>query len=278
MDTNAWFRDSLRIGGGLVTFAVAIAAIGTLATQGEQHRSHLWFEVAAVVALVGVVLVVVGWSGEHLTHKHPVTEAHAEVLRTSANFLLVSVVGRGGECDYGSGHKPREAFQAHYPAIAPILDEWDALLKADILARGALKERVWDAAKDVANATEGRWSLDSAHIAVHVTDSTQNRAKNDELDADFSLSEPYPPWAIPLRDDGESAADWEARIERSIARVEAFGRTSQDWPEAKAAAESYRHLEDFKASKRPPLVEALKLAEEDSATFEKRCPTCRGTQ
>lgn len=150
-------------------------------------------------------------------------------LRESARFLLTSL-GGGRECDYGSGHKPREAFHAHYSATSAVLGKWDALLKAYIGCSGSLKERIWDEARQVASASEGRWSITLAQIAAYITDSTQSRAKNDELEADFSLGENAPHWAIPLRDDDEAAEDWDARIERNIARIEAFGRASQSWP------------------------------------------------
>jgi hypothetical protein len=274
---NTACRDARTIGAGLVTLAIVLGSIVALATQGATHPNTTWVHITAGIALAGAVLVGVGWTGERLTRAGPVTEAHAETLRIVANLLLRSVVGEQRECDYGPGYKPRESFHAHYPTIAPVLDEWDVLLKADAISRGALKERVWDIARDVANATEGRWSLDCAHIAAHITSSTLSRAHKDELDAAFVLEENARSWATPMRDDGESAEDWGARIERSIARVEALGRASQSWPEAKAVAESYRQLESFKRDRRFTLMEALKLAEEDSVTFAKQCPTCRGT-
>lgn len=275
MDANARFRDLLRIGGGLVTLAVAIAAIGALSTQGATHPSRAWVDAVAIIALIGVVFVVVGWTGEHLTHRTPVTEAHAESLRTSANFLLISMVGEGRECDYGRGHKPREAFHAHYPIIAPTLDEWDSLLKADVMCRGALKERVFNEAPNV--SSDGEVSLDSGRIAQHVDSSTADRAHKGELDADFLLEGMSNLTRLSWRG-GESEADYKARTAKITLQIETWARASQDWPETQAVAESYRRLEDFKGSNRPPLVEALKLAEEDAATFAKQCPTCRGTR
>lgn len=274
---NTICRDARTIGTALVTLAIVLGSIVALASQGATHPNATWVRLTAGIALLGAVFVGVGWIGERLTHRDPITEAHAEALRTSARSLLVSLA-EGRECDYGIGHKPREAFHAHYPTPSLALDKWDSLLKAYIGHSGSLKERIWDEANEVANASEGRWSLDRSHIAVHITNSTQNRAKNEELNADFSLEEPCPHWATPMRDDDESADDWAARIERNIGRIEALGRTSQDWPEAALVAQSYRRLKDFKRDNRLKLIDALKLAEEDSATFEKECPTCKGTR
>ncbi len=272
---NTLCHDAKTVGAALVTLAVALGSIVALATQGATHPNATGVHLTAGIALVGTVLVTIGWTGERLTRAVPVTEAHAETLRDSARFLLTSVVAQGHECDYGTGHKPREAFHAHYPTASTVLDRWDSLLKADIACNGALKERVWNQANEIAQASEGRWGLDRAHIAAHVTGSIRNRAHQNELDTNFSLGDNAPQWAVPMRDDDESAEDWAARIERNIARIEAFGRASQDWPEAKAVAESYRCLEGFKRDQRPNLIDTLQLVMEESPTFAKRCPTCR---
>lgn len=258
----------------MVAAGLVFSFLAVRVAEGHHPGSTLLY-VGGYTAGLGLLLGCGGWAGERFTHRDPVTEAHAEALRTSARSLLVSLA-EGRECDYGIGHKPREAFHAHYPATSTVLDKWDVLLKAYIGCSGSLKERIWDEASEVANASEGRWSLDRARIAAYITNSTQNRAKNAELDADFSLGEHRPSWAISPRDDDESDEGWAARIERNIERVEALGRASQDWPEAKLVAGNYRRLEDFRRDERPKLIDALKLAEEDSATFEKRCPTCKG--
>jgi hypothetical protein len=271
---NARFRDVRTVGAALVTLAVAAAAIGALATQGSKP-SRLLVEAIAVVALVGVVLVAVGWIGEHVTQIETVPAAHAETLRASAERLR-DCLADDRVCDYGIGYRPRDAFRAHYPTSAEALDEWDALLAAEGASAAALHERVQREAHDVAMASEGRWALGS-DMPLLVLRSTLARARDDQLDADFSLVERDQMAATPLRDDGESAEDWAARIERNITRVEAFGRASQDWPEAQAVRESHTHLEDFRANRWAGAIRGLQLILEHGQPLVARgCPTCEG--
>ncbi len=271
---NARFRDVRTIGAALVTLAVASAAIGALATQGGKP-SRLLVEGIAVVALAGVALVATGWIGEHLTQVEVVPVAHAATLRASAEMLRDCLAAER-VCNYGPGYRPQDAFRAHYPTTTQTLDEWDGLLIAQSESVNALNERVQTEAHEVAMASEGRWGLGS-DMALLVFRSTLARARKDELDAEFSLVDRDQMAATPLRDDGESAEDWAARIERNIARVEAFGRASQDWPEALTVWESHRRLQDFIGDAWLGVVQALQLIlEHGHPLVAKGCPTCEG--
>jgi len=271
---NERFRDIRTVGAALVTLAVASAAIGALATQGGKP-GRLLVEAIAVVALVGVILVAIGWIGEHFTQVVTVPVAHAETLWGSTTRLR-DCLATDAVCDYGTGYRPRDAFRAHYPATAAALDEWDSLLAADEASLRALNERVQREAHDVAMASEGRWGLGS-DLAPFIFRSTLARARDDELDADFSVGGRDRTVATPMRDDGESDEGWAARTERNIARVEAFGRASQDWPEAQAAAESHGRLEAFKQDRWVGVVRGLQLIlEHGQPLVAKGCPTCEG--
>ncbi len=272
---HARFRDMQTMGAAFVTLTVAAAAIGALATQGAKHPSRLLVDGVAIVALLGVVLVVVGWTGEHLTRVATVSEAHADTLRYSARCARDALIMRG-QCDYGSGHKPREAFHSHYPTLSGSLDRWDSLLESDWVRQKALKERAEKEARSVALASEGRWSLDGGHIAAHIFDSTLSRAHKGDLAAAFSLEGGERRLATPGRDDHESQEDWNARVDRNIARVEAMGRASQDWHEAKAAAESHERLEEFERERAEAVQQLQLVLEHERPPVAKGCPTCEG--
>lgn len=273
---NAICRDARTIGAALVVAAgLAFSFLAVRLAEGH-HLSSTWLYAGGYGGGLGLLLGGGGWLGGRLTHRDSVSLGHAETLWASAKWLRDCVVLEGA-CDYGSGHRPRDAFHAHFPDLSAVLDEWDSLFASDIACRDALKKRAENESRDVAFATEGRWSLDSAHIAAHITDSTLGRAHGNELAAAFSLEGHALDLATPTRDDGESADDWGARIERNISRVEALGRASQDWPETAAAAESHRRVEAFKRERKAEVVQRLQLIlEHGRPLVAKECPTCKG--
>jgi hypothetical protein len=271
------FRDTMGVGAAFVTLALAVAAIGTLSTQGVSHPSRLWSEAAAVIALVGVVLVVVGWTGEHLTRTAPVSPLHAEALLGSARRLRDGLVAGSSLIDWGSGYRPRDAFHAHYPVVSSELEEWNALMAASGAAATALSERVDREARDVANRSEGRWAL-PRNVGSDIFRSTLTRARSGDLDAEFSIGDHLSWRPNVVRDEGESQEDWVARSDRNRARIEALGRASQGWPEAAAAGETYRRMDAFRQDRLPGVVQRLQLILEHGVPLvADGCPTCEGT-
>jgi hypothetical protein len=264
-------------GAGAVTLAVAVTAIGTLATQGEQHPSRAWFEVAAVIALVGVVLVVIGWTGEHLTHTVEVPQVHGETLRGTATRLRDGLALGRTRIDWGDGYQPRAAFHAHYPPVSHELDEWEVLTTAASGAVSALSKRMTAEAQDVARRSEGRWALPN-NLGGNILRSTLARARDDSLDAEYSIEDDVLWKSKVMRDAGESREDWEARADRNRARVEQLGRASEGWPETVAVAQTDRRMEAFRRDRLPAVVQRLQLIlEQPVSPMAKGCPTCEGT-
>ena len=275
MRANALCRDAGTIGAALITLAIVLGSIVALATQGATHPNSEWVHITAGIALAGAILVAVGWIGQRMLRTVRVAEAHAETLWASATRLR-DCVALGGRCDYGTGYRPREAFHAHFPEVSATLDEWDSLLGSDQACRGALNERMTREANDVGRESEGRWSLGS-NIGPMLAVSTLSRAHNGELDADFALEGRDRLEVSVQRDDGESEGDYKARVDRNIGRVEALGRASQGWSEAKAVADSHQRLEAFKAERKTEVVQQLQLILEQAQPFAaKGCPTCKG--
>ena len=273
---NAGCRDARTIGAALVVAAgLAFSFLAVRLAEGH-HLSSTWLYVGGYAGGLGLLLGGGGWLGERLTHRDSVSLGHAETLWASAKWLR-DCMSLGGACDYGGGHRPRDAFHAHFPDLSASLDEWDALLAAGAASRDALHERVLREADDVAMASEGRWGLGS-DLAPLIFRSTLACAQGDELDADFLLEGHDRDVAVPLRDDGEADDAWAARSERNVARVEALGRASQDWPEATAAAASHRRMEAFKSERKAEVVQRLELILEHGLPLAaKGCPTCEGT-
>lgn len=271
------FRDAMGAGAGAVTLAVAVTAIGTLATQGEQHPSRAWFEVAAVIALVGVVLVVIGWTVEHLTHTVEVPQVHGETLRGTATRLRDGLALGRTRIDWGDGYQPRAAFHAHYPPVSHELDEWEVLTTAASGAVSALSKRMTAEAQDVARRSEGRWALPN-NLGGNILRSTLARARDDSLDAEYSIEDDVLWKSKVMRDAGESREDWEARADRNRARVEQLGRASEGWPETVAVAQTDRRMEAFRRDRLPAVVQRLQLIlEQPVSPMAKGCPTCEGT-
>ena len=173
-ETHSLFRDLQTCGAALVTFAAAAAAVVALATEGTTAKEWI-VNVVAILALIGVLLVIIGWAGERVTHRDPVSEAHADTLLALAATLRDCVID-GRPCEYAQGYRPRQAFHAHYDITSRTLDAWDSRLGTDGACRTALRDRIGAEAHEVARATEGRWSLDSGHIGRIVFGSTIDRA------------------------------------------------------------------------------------------------------
>lgn len=267
-----------------------LTGIGAAAEVGAKHPDELWIFLPVAFLAVSIVCVVIGAVGVHLTR--PVTEAHAKTLRDTA-WLLIESLSFGNPCTYAAdGHRPKEAFHAHYPKLSAPLDEWDELRRRQTATEQELRIKI----RDLAEAHGLNPPLYEVEVITAYVQGLVDRDLRDGNTPDWPLlswvgfrsnsSTPGPPtgsvtpvynqtWvSIPPRPD-ESDAAWNSRAEAAHQPVDAFYAVVQALPEFGTAGDAIVRVRDFKSKQVPGLVGDLRRIQEmDSPRRRRKCPTC----
>jgi hypothetical protein len=301
---NDAFRALKKVGGGGFAAAAVIPGIGALAQIGATHPNMTWIYAASGCFAAAVVAAFVGAVGEYLTRR--VTDRHAQTLRQTAEALIESL-SFGSACNYAAdGHRPEEAFRAHYSKLAHWLDRWDEARRRQREDEQALNRRIDEVAKE--HELGSRWipsaarddaapMYELAEIRGHVTslvaeDLRERRAPQRPalswLRFLSSDSDPGPgpraglltpvlnkTWIeLPPRS-GESQADWNRRADDALRPVNAFYEAVQRLPEFTTAVDSVRAARAFREEEIPGLVDDLRhILEIEPPRRRRRCPTC----
>lgn len=261
---RSYGRAAWPIGLALLAVASLLAAIGGGGLL-----------LAAVVSgCIAVVLLIVGAVAHGWTPDLTLSERHIQRLQASAgvvrNQLAEDLVSEFGD----DGHRPRDAFYAHFPDAGEAIEQWDSLIRQDQACTDALRRRVNAEAASLAIRTGIEGAGDFKKIASVIFASTLKRAHHHELDVPFTLLDVGEGTVNPFHDSQESQEDWMKRVNATNRKVQALGQASQTWSEAVAVADSFNRLEAFKGDKRPELLEDLQLIQERVPTYARRCPTC----
>ncbi len=281
------WRMVRAIGGGCMALAALIATLGQLASSNH----HTWLLVAGTIGAFAVFCVVVGWIGVHVSS--PVPSRHLETLHHSCD-AIEHALHAGTTTQYGQdGHKPREAFRAHYRRLAKILDRRDSLIVASEAAKVALADHIesemashgiaWpEYALDVIEpwlttaAEEG--SLTAAPLVWYPFCSIGAPMWSGPPHGGFRSAPDGPDLIVlpplPL----ESRKEWDARGAICTTRFDSFVAALYESvkPFATAAQAAAKQLADFRTERQPDIENALKLIREcdPPRTRTWRCPTC----
>jgi len=249
-----------------------------------------------VLVALGVVLLLLGGVVAFVTR--PVSDAHDAVLKASAAAVVASLeAGRAG--DYGGGHKPGQAFCAHFPTLGKHLADWDQAVAApsglehalDVFIDSMMYEREMtglelDVAYNVIEIKKYGHGLAMARArgvvkeppqiewagystaGGHVPGPPEGKLKPNGSIADWISLEPL---------DGETADEWSDRAGAYTQRVDAFVAAvyADMWTHAQAAVTAEQHFEDFKRDKLPAILDALQLVQEREAPRMRHgCDSC----
>jgi hypothetical protein len=153
---NARFRMLRNAGGGICLVGALVGVAGTIANSGATHPRGPWVTVCLVGAALAVFCGVLGEAGMRATRA--VNVEHARKLRETG-WLVQESLGFGNACNYGSGQREREAFRAHYLALARGLDRWDRVLREQRVSGQALRDQVARLVKEL-ETPEGVYDVD----------------------------------------------------------------------------------------------------------------------
>jgi hypothetical protein len=282
---NRWFHGAKVGGGSVFTAAGVLAGIGALADIGATKPHQTWLLASLGCFGFAVLLLIVGSIGEELTRS--VTDSHAATLHSTA-LILIKSLELGNPANYpADGHRPKEAFHAHYPAVGRLLDRWDALLDASQVSRKAARDQVAQtlAALGVAadeyavapitsfleNLVEGRLRDGGAAQSVSISWSAfLSTASGNGFVTAWSET-----WiTLPLGMPDETADAWTDRAKLAMARVDAALADVQNRPLDVAVAD-IQAVRAFKDEEMPALMDDLKrIVEMDRPPRKRACPTC----
>ena len=275
-----------------------IAAGAVLAATHVQHPRELWnVALIAVIALavLGIATLTIGGIAAFLTR--PVPPDHATAIRASAQALSRSLES-DRVCDYGDGYKPDQAFRVHFKQLATRLAAWDAAVAAP-----AATERDLDQQIDTMMAEHGIPDPEAGYnvprikgyahaVAIEHANGRLLEAPHFEWGGFTTAGHreiPGPPYGVlkpndsetdwvsltPL--DGESEADWLARIEPYTQRVDALMAAvyASALPYAQAVSGAEDRLREFKQDALPDVLDALQLVEvREAPRVRHRCESC----
>ena len=277
----------------------ALAGGTILAAIREKPEGGLWKAAAAamvVLVALGVVLLLIGGVAAFVTR--PVSDAHDAVLKASAAAVAASLE-TGRACDYGGGHKPGQAFCAHFPTLGKHLADWDDAVAApsrsgrtlDNFIDAVMYERKMtglelDVAYNVIEIKKYAYALATARargvvrevprldwvgfgtVGGDIPGPPEGKLMPNGSIADWISLEPLP---------GETADEWRDRADSYTQRVDAFVATIyvDALPRAQAVVTAEQRLEDFKRDRLPALLDGLQLVQEREAPrVRHRCESC----
>lgn len=296
---HEWLLRAARAGSAVVV--AAITGGGVLAATHGKHSDELWkvaLVAVAVLAVVGVAALLIGGVGAFLTR--PVREDHGATLKASAQTLSQSLES-GRACDYGSdGYRPDQAFCVHFKRLGERLAAWDAVAAAPAMSEHALDQQL-DAmmAEREVTATEAEVSYNLQPIKSYARVVAMEHASGRLPEAPhfewrgFTTAGhpdvPGPPYGVlmvngsetdwisltPL--DGETEADWLARIEPYKQRVDDLlaAAHADALPCAEAVLTAQEGLREFARDSAPAILDALRLVQDREAPrIRHRCESC----
>ena len=283
------FRGLRVVGAGAAVVAGVLTGIGAAAEVGATHPDKLWIFLPGAFLVMSVACAVVGTIGTYLTRR--VSDAHATILRDTA-LLLIESLSHGNLSNYAAnGHQPREAFRAHYPALAARLDEWDDLRGRQLAAEQALRDRVRALAEE---HSLGSPPYETSAITSYVQNLVDRDLREGNTSSWGTLSwvgfssgstTPGPPtgvltpvhnqtWiALPPRAD-EADKEWSERARAAHEPVDAYFAVAQTLPEFDTAAELVLRVREFREREIIQIIENLKHVQEmEPPARRRRCPT-----
>jgi hypothetical protein len=253
-------REMLAVGAALVSIAALLLAISGVPV------------LAVIVGGIGVVLVAAG-AFLALTSQPPPSTQHIARLHDSAR-RVVERLEEGEASEFGEGHRPREAFVAHFPEAGAAIDEWDGLVSAELERTEALKAVAIDAVRPVAVKEWDSQTLDVERLETLLFEEALKCALDGQTERPISLLDLAP--AIDQDDrPGESAADRKTRLDRVAHEVQALGEAAPKWPATVDVAESHERLQAFVQDEMPDLLGRLRRIQECSPAFASGCPVCK---